>query len=130
MFNILIFKGSEWKEGGFLPQKTVCTIELDCFPPFLSESLADVGGLLDFYFLMKAPESPSFLPLLFMMGIFCTSVQLAGTRASHLNHIFFVSLSHTVLNGGLAENPLSNYNNRIIIIIAVPYTSVVSMRLK
>ena len=128
-FNML----TEWKEGGNgggVPQNTVYTDELDCFPAFFSGSLTDAEGLLDFYFLMKAPESPSFCQLLFMMGIFCTSVQLAGSRASHLNHIFFVSLSHTMLNGRLAENPLSNYNNRIIIIIAVSCTYIVSVRLK
>lgn len=120
----------EGGSGGVVPQKTVYTDELDCFPLFFSRSLTDVEGLLYFYFLMKAPESPSFFQLLFMMGIFCTSVQLADTSASHLNHIFFVSLSHTMLNGRLAENPLSNYSNRIIIIIAVPCTYIVSVRLK
>lgn len=120
----------EGRSGGVVPQKTVCTDELDCFPPFFPGSLTDVEGLLYFYFLMKAPESPSFFQLLFTMGIFCTSVQLAGTRASHLNHIFFVGLSHTTLNGRLAENPLSNYNNRIIIIIAVLCSYIASVRLK
>lgn len=120
----------EGGSGGVVPQKTVYTDELDCFPPFFSGFVTDVEGLVYFYFLMKAPESPSFFQLLFMMGIFCTSVQLAGTRASHLNHISFVSLSHTMLNGRLAENPLSNYNNRIKIIIVVPCTYIESARQK
>lgn len=92
--------------------------------------VSDIRWRTHFCFLMKALQNSPFFQLLFMMGIFCTSVQLAGTKALHLNHIFLVNLSHTMLNGRLAENPMSNYNNRIIIIIAVPCTYVVSVRLK
>lgn len=115
-FNIL----REWVEEGsgrVVAQKAVYTDELDCFPPFFSEFLTGVEGLLYFYFLMKAPGSPSFFQLLVMIRIFCTSVELPGTRASHLNHISFVSFSHAMLNERLVENPLSNYSNRIIITI-------------
>lgn len=112
----------EGGSGRVVPQKAVYTDELDCFPPFFSEFLTGVEGLLYFYFLMKAPGNPSFFQLLVMIGIFCTSVELAGTRASHLNHISFVSFSHTMLNERLVENPLSNYSNRIIITIVDPCT--------